>query len=114
MKAERRHPHTGIELGGRRATDIPFVFTENEWEDHKASDTENFETIHKFNKDLNDTLNKYIVSDMAWKKENQPALDNMKDLSEGKKLLFKGAITLATLGAGIEGISIIKNFFFHK
>lgn len=111
MKTDRRHPHETVELGGRRATDIPFVFTETEWESHKEDDLRAFKEIRDSHKEINRILTDYIDKDMKWKDVNQPALDKLNNITGFSKI---GLSTILTIGAVLEAINVIRGFLSHK
>lgn len=46
-------------------------------------------------------FNEYVRGDLAWKTASQPAIDNMKNLSNGYALLIKMCIGIAAVGGAV-------------
>lgn len=49
-------------------------------------------------------LSDYIKDDTAWKKRNEPALENMKNLTTGWKIILAFFASVAVISGGIIGV----------
>lgn len=109
---DRRRPKVQI---GRRRTDVPVKILEAFKEEMKTHVAETIRaTVNGKIDNLTHTMlktsdfDRYVDEDSAWKKANEPALDNMKNLTGLGKF---GLSAIVTVGAVLAGLSAIKSYF---
>lgn len=105
---ERRRPRVQI---GRRRSDIPLKILEQFRDEIKAHVAETIKvTVNGKIDNLKQTMlttenfDTYVKDDTAWKKANEPALENMKNLTGLGKFILGGVVSIGALLAGIASI----------
>lgn len=81
---------------------------------HIKADDANFASLHSSISEIKHTLEEYIKSDMTWKSENKTALENMKNLSAGWKVILTIFGSVGLIAAGVVGMKSILSIFNQK
>lgn len=63
---------------------------------------------------LQSDFNNYVADDKLWKEENQPALDNMKNIRGAFKIFLGFLGLLGLLGAAIKSWGVIRELFIRN
>lgn len=69
------------------------------------------ETVNGKIDDISTKFNAYVERDEAWKKESQPAIDAMKNLTVTKSTLISLGIFVTTIGGAIFIVEKVINYW---
>lgn len=103
---DRRKPKIQI---GRRKTDVPVKILEQFKSEMLLHVGEAIKESNKSNL-TTEAFNLYVTDDKAWKTANEPALENMKNLTNSSLFIVK---IISVFGGIAIAITAIKSLF-HK